>query len=120
VRTVGAVLFGPRRNPRNLHGHSLGDAGVAPSTPKGGRGKSSRVSGASQLCQDQSQSRAEVVGLRRPVRAKDTRGMTSTRLITAKSPHRMNVQRHGNLNNISSGIEAQPEEKLYCEVNELQ
>jgi len=54
------------------------------------------------------------------MRAKDTRGMPSMRLITTGNPHRMNVQRHGNLNNVGSGVEAQREEKLYCELNEKQ
>lgn len=43
-----------------------------------------------------------------------------TRLITPREPTSDDVQRHGNLNNFGSSVEAQPEEKPYCEVDELE
>jgi hypothetical protein len=37
-----------------------------------------------------------------------------------REPTSGDVQRHGNLNNVVSSVEAQPEEKPYCELDELQ
>jgi hypothetical protein len=43
-----------------------------------------------------------------------------TRFSHRREPTSDDVQRHGNLNNLGSSVEAQPEEKPYCEVDELE